>query len=89
MEPRLALTAPAVDKACRRVTDLAHTHYEAAERVLRARPKGNLRTPKLMGAVYCEILRLMEAQGWASPRTRVRLPKTKLLLIVLANGFGA
>jgi phytoene synthase len=88
-EPRLALAAPAIDGACRQLANLAHGYYSAAERVLRERPKGNLRAPKLMGAVYSEILRLMEAQGWASPRTRVRLPKTKLLLIVLANGFGS
>jgi presqualene diphosphate synthase len=88
-DPHLAVANPAIDKACRRVAALAHSHYEAAMRVLKARPKGNLRAPKLMGAVYSEILRLTEIQGWAPPRLRVRLPKTKLLLIVLASGLGA
>ena len=87
-DPHMAVANPVIDQACRRVAALAHTHYEAAGRVLAAKPKGNLRAPKLMGAVYSEILRLTEAQGWAPPRSRVRLPKTKLAMIVLAHGLA-
>jgi hypothetical protein len=42
-----------------------------------------------MGAVYAQILRAMERQGWARPRKRVSLPKSQLAMIVLRNGlFG-
>ncbi|MDE1937683.1 MAG: presqualene diphosphate synthase HpnD [Alphaproteobacteria bacterium] len=88
-EPREALANPAIDSACRKVAVLAHRHYEEAHRVLRAKPKGNVRAPRLMAAVYSEILRRMEAVGWAPPRARVRLPKTQLAMIVLRHGFGA
>ena len=40
-------------------------------RIMRARPKGRIKTPRLMGAVYSEILREMEKVGWAPPRHRV------------------
>ncbi len=86
---RTALANPAVDKACNDVADLAHNHYEEANRILRAKPKGNLRAPRLMGAVYAEILRKMEAAGWAPPRQRARIPKTQLAMIVLRHGLGA
>jgi phytoene synthase len=56
-------------------------------RILRGRPKGRLRTPKLMAAVYSEILREMEKQGWAPPRHRVHLSKPRLAGIVLAHGL--
>jgi phytoene synthase len=86
-DPREAISDPAVDGACRNVAQRAHEHFEQAARVLRSRPKGRIRTPRLMGAVYSEILREMEKQGWAPPRHRVRLSKPRLARIVLANGL--
>jgi len=80
---------PRIDAAARRVAKLAHEHYAQADAIMRARPKGRIRTPRLMGAVYAQILRAMEAQGWAQPRLRVSLPKAQLAMIVLRNGlFG-
>jgi phytoene synthase len=88
-EPLEALADPAIDIACRKVAMLAHGHYEEAGRVLAAKPKGNLRAPRLMGAVYSEILRKMEAVGWAPPRSRARVPKAQLAMIVLRHGLRA
>jgi phytoene synthase len=86
-EPKRTIADPAIDNVCRKVARLAHAHYTAAMRVLRARPKGRLRAPKLMAAVYSEILREMEKQGWGPPRHRVHLSKPRLARIVLANGL--
>ena len=88
-EPIEALADPAVDEACRAVARLAHGHYEEAARILAAKPKGNLRAPRLMGAVYSEILRKMEAAGWAPPRRRARISKAQLAAIVIRHGFGS
>jgi presqualene diphosphate synthase len=82
-----ALDDPRIDAASRAVARLAHEHYAKADAVMAARPKGNLRAPRLMGAVYAEILRRMEAQGWAPPRLRVKLPKAQLALIVVRHGL--
>lgn len=87
-EPLAAIGNPAVDHACRAVARLAHKHYAESDRILQARPKGRIRTPKLMSAVYSEILRKSEAEGWVPPRTRVSLPKSQLLLIVLRHGLA-
>jgi phytoene synthase len=86
-EPKRAIADPTVDTVCRKVARLAHEHFEQATRVLRARPKGRLRAPKLMAAVYSEILREMEKRGWAPPRHRVRLSKPRLAAIVLSHGL--
>jgi presqualene diphosphate synthase len=92
IDPRDAKSAvddPRIDTAARATAALAHEHYAKADAILRAKPKGRIATPRLMGAVYGEILRAMEAQGWAPPRKRVSLPKSKLLAIVLKHGlFG-
>ena len=89
IDPISVLADERIDDACRKVAALAHKHYEEARRIMKARPKGRIKTPKLMGAVYAEILREMEKAGWAPPRLRVSLGKSKLIGIVLANGlFG-
>ena len=80
---------PEIDAVCRKVAQLAHHHYDEAQRILSARPKGRIKTPRLMGAVYSEILSASEAQGFAAPRHRVSLPKSRLLSLVLRQGlFG-
>ena len=40
-----------------------------------------------MGAVYSEILKASETQGFAAPRRRVSLPKRRLLSLVLRQGL--
>jgi phytoene synthase len=85
--PKRTIADPAIDNVCRRVAHLAHEHFEAATQILRARPEGRLRAPKLMAAVYSEILREMEKVGWAPPRHRVRVSKPRLAGIVLAHGL--
>jgi presqualene diphosphate synthase len=86
-EPRRTVRDPAIDSVCRMLAPLAHRHFDRATRVLRSRPKGKLRAPKLMAAVYSEILREMEKQGWTPPRRRVSLSKPRLAAIVLAHGL--
>jgi presqualene diphosphate synthase len=84
-----AVSDPDIDAVCRKLARSAHEHYLAADRVMRARPQGRIRTPRLMGAVYSEMLRGMERTGWAPPRRRVHLGKTRLLRVVIAHGlFG-
>ena len=53
-----------------------------------ARPRGQLRTPRLMGEVYSAILDAMEKQGWAPPRDARRSARSKLLMIVLRYGLA-
>jgi presqualene diphosphate synthase len=87
MDPAAIIAKPEIDAVCRRVAALAHHHYDEAQRILSARPRGRIKTPRLMGAVYSEILRASEAQGFAPPRHRVSLPKSRLLSLVLRQGL--
>ncbi|HWU56134.1 MAG TPA: presqualene diphosphate synthase HpnD [Rhizomicrobium sp.] len=87
MDPLAIITRPQIDGVCRKVAKLAHQHYDAASDILKTRPKGRIKTPRLMGAVYSEILTATEAQGFAPPRRRVSLPKSRLLSLVLRQGL--
>ena len=89
LDPKTIVADPRIDLLCKQVARDAHKFYDGAAAVLAKRPKGRIATPRLMGAVYSEILRQTEAVGWAPPRTRISLSKPKLLGIVLRHGlFG-
>jgi presqualene diphosphate synthase len=88
LDPRTVIARPEIDIVCRKVAALAHGHYDAATRVLTARPRGRIATPRLMGAVYSEILALSEKAGFAPPRRRVPIGKWRLLMLVARHGFA-
>ena len=87
LDPRKVAADPRLDGIGRKVAALAHRHYDKAQAILDAKPKGRLSTPRLMGAVYSEILSATEAKGFAAPRRRVSLGKRKLLSLVLRHGL--
>jgi phytoene synthase len=88
-EPMAVVADPRMDAACRWVAARAHAHYAKADANMAARPKGRLIAPRLMSAVYGEILRRMEVEGWSAPRRRVSLSKPHLLWLVLRRGLFA
>jgi presqualene diphosphate synthase len=87
--PDKVVAAPAIDEACRGVARIAREHYREADAILASHPRGDLRAPKLMSAVYSSILDAMERQGWDPPRSRVRIPKTRLFWLFLRYGLPA
>jgi len=87
-DPASVLANPSIDIACRWLAAIAHDHYRAADAVMDARPAGRLRTPRLMSAVYGEILEQMERAGWRAPRRRVKIGKAALAWIVLRRGLA-
>ena len=87
--PRRALAAPNVEAVCRGVAGIARQHYRDADAILHSRPRGDVRPPRLMSAVYSAILQEMEYRGWSSPRRRVRVPRHRLVWMFLRHGIAA
>jgi phytoene synthase len=88
-DPRAAILAPGVDQVCLRLCETAEAHFREARRILRPRPPGRLAAPRLMGAVYADLLHRLRERGWTPPRRRVRSPKAALVWILLRDGlFG-
>jgi len=88
LDPRAVVARPEIDTVCRKVAALAHTHYDAAKKLLAERPKGRLATPGLMGAVYSEILAESEEAGFQPPRRRISLSKWRLLILLARVSLG-
>ncbi len=81
-DPPTVVNDSRIDNAARELLALARQHYAAADRVLRARPRGRLLAPRLMSAVYARTLDHTAAAGWTPPRTRVKIGKPELLWLV-------
>jgi phytoene synthase len=64
---------------------LAKVEFDAANAVMAGTPRRIVRAPRIMAQAYRVILDRLIARGFTPPRARVRLPRAKILLIVLRN----
>jgi presqualene diphosphate synthase len=84
-EPREVLAHPAIGKTCALIVELARQHFRKAEMIMAQSPRRVVRAPRIMGQAYRVILDSLVARGFAPPRQEIRLPRVKLLFIVLRN----
>jgi presqualene diphosphate synthase len=84
-DPATVLANPMLDHVCGGIVALAQAEFSAADAIMAKEPRRVVRAPRIMGEAYHLILKALVVRGFASPRPRVRLPRTRLLLIVLRN----
>jgi squalene synthase HpnD len=84
-EPAVVLAHPALGKACAVLVDLAKGQFQSASAIMARSPRRVMRAPRIMGDAYRLILDRLIARGFAPPRAPVRLPRAKILFIVLRN----
>ena len=84
-DPRTVLAHPLLDHACNVIVALAIGEFEAARLIMAHEPRRTVRAPRIMGQAYRLILERLLARGFEPPRAPVRLPRAKILLIVLRN----
>jgi phytoene synthase len=83
VEPAAVVAHVAIDAACRWLAAKAEERYALAGAILSRRPRGRIKTPALMAAVYGRILQAMRAEGWRPPRRRVSIGKARLAWVAL------
>jgi len=86
-DPREVLAQAAIGEACADIVELANKHFGEADAIMARCPRRVVRAPRIMGQAYRVILEALVARGFAAPRAPVRLPRLKLLGIVLRNLF--
>jgi presqualene diphosphate synthase len=84
-DPATVLTNPMLPEACAAVIEEAQAEFGKADAIMAQTPRRVVRAPRIMGEAYRVILERLIARGFAPPRHKVRLPRTRLLLIVLRN----
>jgi phytoene synthase len=87
--PTRMIAHPTIDPVCRGVAELAEWHFREAGKIFGSYPRGDLRPPRLMGAVYSAMLLRMRERGWWPQRQRVRIPKVVLIWLILRYGLCA
>ena len=86
-DPRDVTTDPAIAAVCADIVELAGKEFREADAIMSRCPRRQVRAPRIMGQGYWVILQALVARGFAAPRERVRLPRLKLVGIVLRNLF--
>jgi squalene synthase HpnD len=84
-DPRTVLAHPLLEQACNVLVALAFGEFAAAGAIMAHQPRRAVRAPRIMGQAYRLILDRLIARGFDPPRVPVRLPRAKILLIVLRN----
>ncbi len=84
-DPATVVAHPAIGQVCSVIVELAKSHFQEADAIMAQSPRRAVRAPRIMGAAYRAILDKLVARGFAPPRAPVRLPRAKLLFIVLCN----
>jgi len=86
-DPPAVLANPMLGEACNVIVEQARGHFRQAKTIMAQSPRRVVRAPRIMGEAYGLILDRLVARGFAPPRPRVRLPRARLLFIVLRNLF--
>ena len=84
-DPAAVLADPALGKVCAVMVEAARAHFVKASAIMAQSPRRVVRAPRIMGEAYRAILDRLVARGFAPPRRPVRLPRARLLFIVLRN----
>jgi len=81
------LASPTLDKACRIVAVRARCHFDEAERIMARCPRGCVRSPRLMAAVYRPMLDRLVARGWRPPRQKLHHSRPRVIWAILRHGL--
>ena len=84
-EPGEVVAHAAIARACAPVVALAEGEFRAARAIMAKNPRRVVRAPRIMGEAYNVILEKLVARGFLAPRAPVKLPKARLLFIVVRN----
>lgn len=81
------LADPSLDKACGIVAERARGHFDAAESIMARCARNNVRSPRLMAAVYRPMLDKLVSRGWRPPRHKLRHSTPLIIWAVLRHGL--
>jgi presqualene diphosphate synthase len=86
-DPPTVLACPMLGNACACVVERARGHFAQADKIMARNPRRCVRAPRIMGEAYRLILDKLVARGWSPPRRPIRLPRARLLWIIMRHAF--
>jgi len=86
-DPVTVLASPVLGQVCETLVKRARRHFAEADAIMARSPRRNVRAPRIMSEAYKLILDRLVARGWSPPREKVRIPRLRLLWIIMQNAF--
>ena len=86
-DPAEVLAHPGLGKACANLVDRARDHFRHADAIMARNPRRTVRAPRLMAKAYLAILDRLVDRGWSPPRRPIRLPRARLLWLIMRHAF--
>jgi presqualene diphosphate synthase len=86
-EPAAVLGSPMLAKVCANMVERARGHFAQADKIMARNSRRCVRAPRIMSEAYRLILDRLVARGWSPPRRPIRLPRTRLLWIIMRHAF--
>lgn len=86
-EPAAVLASPMLAKVCANMVERARGHFAQADKIMARNSRRCVRAPRIMSEAYRLILDSLVARGWSPPRRPIRLPRTRLLWIIMRHAF--
>lgn len=82
-DPAGVLASPGLAQVCNGVAERARRHFAEADAIMARSPRRVVRAPRIMGEAYKLILDRLIARSWSPPRDRIRIPRPRLLWIIM------
>ncbi len=86
-EPTAVLASPALGQVCGKLAERARRHFVEADKIMARSPRRSVRAPRIMGEAYKLILDRLVARGWSQPRDKVRIPRPRLIWIIMRHAL--
>jgi presqualene diphosphate synthase len=86
-DPVVVLASPVVGNVCASIVEGARAHFAQADKIMARNPRRCVRAPRIMSEAYRLILDSLVARGWSPPRRPIRLPRMRLLWIIMRHAF--
>ena len=86
-DPAAVLASPSLGAVCATVVERARRHFAQADIVRARNPRRRVRAPRIMAEAYVAILDALVERGWSAPRPPIRLPRGRLMWIIMRHAF--
>ncbi len=86
-EPAAVLASPALGQVCETLAARARRHFAEADAIMARSARRTVRAPRIMAEAYRLILDRLAVRGWSDPRDRIRIPRARLLWIIVRHAF--
>lgn len=85
--PALIVAKPLLSRVCTALAERAQEHFVAANVIMNAAPRSQVKAPRIMSSLYRYLLDRILKRGFKIPRIKISKPRVRLLWIAARYAF--